>query len=110
LEGDLVCTAFETANEVAMKRYLLKPHRRREIARDRFFVVRGGIREIWPFVKDKYFIAIHFKYDPEGLLVNGEEDLGSFVEQSDIVLGLLFKRGNASIKSMLKFYKIQGAD
>lgn len=67
----LVCTAFESGNEIAMKNYLLKPHKRLEIAKGQFWVVKsGGLKECWKFIKDKYFLAIHFIYDEHKLIRN----------------------------------------
>ena len=35
-----------------------------------------------------------------------EDEIIEFITQSDIQIGILPKRGNASVKSMLKVYKI----
>ena len=70
------------------------------------------------FIKDKYFICIHFVYDEANLIrtidISNINDLSetnknvrSFIEKSDICLGILPKRGNASVKSMLKVYKLE---
>jgi len=112
-ESYLVCTAFESANEAQMKNYILKPHKRREISRGHVWLVKaGGLAECWRFIKDKYFLCIHLAYDPQTMVRNIEpEDLRSesrilkFIEESDVCLGILTKRGNASIKSMLKVYR-----
>lgn len=42
--------------------------------------------------------------DPEDL--KSESSILKFIEESDICLGILAKRGNASIKSMLKVYRL----
>ncbi len=101
-----------------MKTYLLKPHKRLEIAKEKVWVVRGGFHECWPFIKDKYFFCVHFKYDSQ-LVLKGisdsmeegeelsEQKINKFIEESDICLGILTKRGNASVKSMLKVYKLE---
>lgn len=110
----LLCSAFESANEVTMKKYLLKPHRRRELCKGNLWLVRAnGLNECWRFIKDKYFLCVHLKYDEERLLRNispedlkSEEKILDFIRESDVCLGLLTKRGNASIKSMIKVYKL----
>lgn len=109
-----LCTAFESSNEVAMKKYLLSPHRRFDIAKGNYWLIKGGLKECWRFIKDKYFLCIHFLYDPK-ILVKGvsQEDVldadkvSKFVYESDLCLGILTKRGNASVKSMLKVYKLE---
>jgi len=108
----LVCTAFDSANEAQMKNYILKPHKRREISRSHVWLVKaGGLAECWRFIKDKYFLCIHLLYDPQTLVRNIDlEDLKSesrilkYIEESDVCLGILTKRGNASVKSMLRVY------
>lgn len=59
-------------------------------------------------------MCIHFKYNPQTLLENiPPEDLVDknkvikFIEESDLCMGILTKRGNASIKSMVKVYKFE---
>lgn len=97
-----------------MKKYLLSPHKRYEIAKGNYWLVKGGLNECWRFIKDKYFFCIHFMYDPQLLLktVSNEDVLDharieKFVYESDICFGILTKRGNASVKSMLKVYKLE---
>ena len=70
-------TAFESANEVSMKNYLLKPHKRLEICKGSVWLVRAnGLRDCWRFIKDKYSLCLHFIYDSENLLRNiSEEEL-----------------------------------
>lgn len=66
-----ICTAFESANEVSMKNYLLKPHKRLEICKNNIWVVKSnGLWDCWKFIKDKYFLCIHFIYDGDTLLRN----------------------------------------
>ena len=118
----LVVTAFESANENTMKNYLLKPHKRLKLAEGKYWIVsrqegqKSPLENLWRFVKDKYFLCIHFVYDQDCLLksfepsVGGLDDkelLAKFILQSDICLGLLPKKGNASVKSMLKVYKLE---
>lgn len=81
----LVVTAFESFNEVEMKSYLLKPHKRSKIAQGNFWVIRKTsdtqsiFDNLWMFVKDKYFLCIHLVYDPKSLVKsfepNSEDDL-----------------------------------
>ena len=116
----LVVTAFESFNEVEMKSYLLKPHKRAKISQGKFWVVKKGqassvMDNLWMFVKDKYFVCIHLMYD-EKRFVKGfeptsgekiEEQINKFVLKSDICIGFLPKKGNASVKSMLKAYHLE---
>lgn len=39
--------------------------------------------------------------------INDQEKLSEFIVKSDICFGILTKRGNASVKSMLKAYKLE---
>jgi hypothetical protein len=39
----LVVTAFETANENAMKNYILRPHKRLELSKGKVWIIKGGI-------------------------------------------------------------------
>ena len=75
----------------------------------------SGLKECWRFIKDKYFFCIHFIYDSNHMLrnispedVNDMSKVSQFIYESDVCLGLLTKRGNASIKSMAKVYKVDG--
>lgn len=108
-------TAIESGNEIAMKNYLLKPHKRMEICKGNVWVItHGGLRDCWRFIKDKFFVCFHFKYSPTSLLESISQDqlddrstIARFIEESDVCLGILTKRGNASIKSMVKVYKME---
>lgn len=126
----LVVTAFESPNEVEMKNYLLKPHKRMRIANGNFWLVkhtegdegkslRPLLESLWMFVKDKYFLCVHFCYSADKLISSFkpresyskkkdlEAHVAEFIVKSDVCLGFLPKKGNASIKSMLKVYKIE---
>lgn len=54
---------------------------------------------------------IHFVYDSDSLLRSiedcSDEKVQQFIAESDICLGFLPKKGNASVKSMLKVYKLE---
>jgi hypothetical protein len=100
-----------------MKNYLLKPHKRLEIVKknggDVWLVRANGLQDCWRFIKDKYFLCIHFIFDKDRMLrtisqedINDVSKILSFIKYSDIHFGILTKRGNASIKSMLKVYKL----
>lgn len=63
-------------------------------------------------------MCIHLMYDPQSLVTGFhydkdlkertlEDQVKDFVLKSDICIGLLPKRGNASVKSMLKAYKME---
>lgn len=43
-ENYILCTAFESGNEIAMKNYILKPHKRLEISKGKYWIVRGGLQ------------------------------------------------------------------
>lgn len=98
-----------------MKNYILKPHKRLEICKGNIWVIRAnGIADCWRFIKDKFFFCVHFAYDKNTLLrninledINNRQQIEKFVTESDICLGILTKRGNASVKSMLKVYKLE---
>lgn len=108
----LLLTAFESANEVNMKNYLLKPHKRLEMCKGEVWLVKAnGLRDCWRFIKDKYFVCIHFIMDAEKVVRNinqeelrGKESIAKYIQEADVCLGILTKRGNASIKSMVKVY------
>ena len=118
----LLITTFESFNEVEMKNYLLKPHKRLQIANGKYWIIRKDrssksiLDHLWRFVRDKWFLCIHLVYDKDQLVKSLEipEDckdvnglIADFVVKSDICIGLLPKRGNASVKSMLKAYKLE---
>jgi hypothetical protein len=57
---------------------------------------------------------VHFNYNAQTLIsyinpddLNSQTKLADYIVNSDICLGVLTKRGNASIKSMLKVYKLE---
>lgn len=69
-----------------MKNYLLKPHKRIEISKGKYWVVKGGLKECWKFIKDKYFFCIHLIYDSKTLIksidekdLNDEEKIKNFI-------------------------------
>ena len=71
----LVVTAFESINEIQMKNYLLKSDQRLQISSGQYWLVRKAegssksvLDNLWKFIKDKYFLCIHLKYDEEHLL------------------------------------------
>ena len=111
----LLVTALESGNEVLMKNYLLKPHKRLELCKGNVWLVKAnGLSDCWRFIRDKYFLCIHFIYDEKSLIRNiSPEDLSDpskiarHLYESDVCMGILTKRGNASIKSMLKVYKLE---
>ena len=115
-----------------MKNYLLKAHLRPKICGGRFWLITCNdsnesiLDQLWRFIKDKHFLAVHFKYCDKELIKSFEfqegtsKEVGSvgnipsiedqvtkFIVESDICLGILPKKGNASIRSMLKVYKLE---
>lgn len=98
-----------------MKNYILKPLKRLELCKGNVWVIKAkGLIEAWNFVKDKYFFCVHFIYDQDHLIKNidpqdleSDEQIARFIYESDVCLGILTKRGNASIKSMLKAYRME---
>jgi len=71
----LVVTAFESANEVNMKNYLLKPHKRLKISCGNYWIIQQSksqesvLENLWKFIKDKYFVCLHLKYS-ENMLIS----------------------------------------
>lgn len=64
-----ICTAFESSNEVLMKNYLLKHNKRIELCKGNIWLISSkGLRECWRFIKDKYFLCLHFIYDTSLIL------------------------------------------
>ena len=52
-----------------MKNYLLKPHKRLSLSKgDIWLVSAQGLRECWKFIKEKFFLCIHFIYDSNLIL------------------------------------------
>lgn len=60
-------------------------------------------------------MCIHFHYDPKEFIKTFElkennsdsiQEIKNFIVNSDICLGFLPKKGNASVKSMLKVYNL----
>jgi len=39
----ILCTSFESGNEISMKNYILKPHKRLEISKGKYWIVLGGL-------------------------------------------------------------------
>ena len=74
-------TCFESQREEEMKRYLLYPKQRAEIAKGRFWLVRNPLTELWRFVKDKYFLCVHFRFNSDSLL----ESIGESPSQQDVL-------------------------
>ena len=70
----LVVTAFETLNEIKMKNYILKPHKRPQICEGRYWLINKEedsfsiLNQLWRFIKDKYVLFIHFVYDCNSLI------------------------------------------
>ncbi len=60
VRGDhpILVTAFESGSELEMKNYLLKPEERWTIANKKCWLI-FGIKDLWPFFKEKQFICIH---------------------------------------------------
>ena len=75
LEGShntsLIVTAFESINEIDMKAYLLKPHKRPKISQGKYWLLnkadnaKSVLDQLWMFIKDKFFVCIHMAYDKE---------------------------------------------
>ena len=110
-----MCTAFESSNEVLMKNYLLKPHKRLSLSKGEIWLVSAqGLRECWKFIKDKFFLCIHFVYDSNLILrtIDSEdllnpESIKHFIYNSDVQLGFLTKIGKGSVNSIAKVYQLE---
>ena len=100
-----------------MKNYLLKPHKRLSLSKgDIWLVSAQGLRECWKFIKEKFFLCIHFIYDSNLILrtINSEhlvntQSIQDFIYNSDVQLGFLTKRGKGSVKSIAKVYRLEEA-
>jgi hypothetical protein len=103
-----VAAVFENEKETLMKEYLLKPESRIKILEDNageIFLIDGpnSLRSISPLISDKYFVFLHFNYDPECLIKSfykepccnkqnhkehtksiTQEEICTFIQQSDI--------------------------
>jgi hypothetical protein len=57
-----------------MKNYLLKPHKREQIAEGKFWLIQKSkdcksiLDSLWKFIKDKYFVCIHLIYDKDSFI------------------------------------------
>lgn len=58
-----IISVFESVNEVSMKNYLLKNHKRFSICGGKYWIVskdsKNVLNDLWKFVNDKYFICLH---------------------------------------------------
>lgn len=106
MNQQLLVSSFESVHEVEMKQYLIgkKP------IGDYYLV--DSFADMGCFIKDKHFVAVHFHYDEAHLMrsVSAGDEIRAFLESTDIVLGLMIKRGNASVNSLLKAYGIEKDD
>ena len=56
-----------------MKKYLLRPENRINISTGKYWLIRKAegldsiLDNLWRFIKDKYFLCIHLKYDANQL-------------------------------------------
>ena len=109
-EQPILITAFESASELEMKNYLLKPDERWQIANERFWIILS-IKELWTFFKEKQFICIHLFTSQTQMVRNPEfkeftrEEARRLIELSDIQLGILIKSsGRVSVKTLVNQY------
>ena len=106
MEQQLLVTCFESVHEIEMKEYLVG----NKVHSD--FYVAEDFTHLGCLVKDKHFLAVHFQYHPDHLVksIDDGDDLSEFLRSSDVVLGLMVKRGNASVNSLLKAYGLEKED
>ena len=85
-----------------MKQYLLK-----KFTPERYHVAIS-LEDAGIFIRDKHFVAVHLRYDPKHLIssVSDNENIQTFVNQSDIILGFLVKKSIASVQTLRKTYGI----
>jgi len=75
-----------------MKKYLLKPHKRLDYCKNEIWLVKSeGLNDCWRFIKDKYFLCIHFIYDKDRMLrtipqedVEDPKKIIDFIKESDV--------------------------
>ena len=82
-----------------MKNYLLKKEERLKIADGKYFMISKQsdqstiLENLWKFIKDKYFLCIHLKYNSDHLMTsiqlspdeeNHNKEIIEFITESDI--------------------------
>jgi hypothetical protein len=85
-----------------MKQYLLKKFT------PEAYHLAASLEDAGMFIRDKHFVAVHLRYDPKHLIssVNNNENLQTFVNQSDLILGFLVKKSIGSVQTLRKSYGI----
>jgi hypothetical protein len=70
------------------------------------FLILKSIDDIWPLIIDKYFMCLHFIYDDKNFITNlnmkSSEEIAYLIENSNIHLGLMFKRSLSGKKAFIK--------
>lgn len=64
----MLVTNFESVNENSMKSYILEPKNRFEISGKSYQIIKGGLKNLYECVQDKYFVCIHLLYDSSTLV------------------------------------------
>ncbi|CDW84127.1 UNKNOWN [Stylonychia lemnae] len=111
-EAELLLTMMHSHDEVSMKKYLLNKDQRLQICNFQAFIIKGGLRNCWPLINESCFMSVNLKYDSQNLIqnleYNQEQDLdlqlAKYIKESDLQIGILFKKGFASKDSFLKSY------
>ena len=69
MKSQLLVTSFESSHEIEMKNYLIREH----LTSDYYLAEK--FEDLGCFIKDKQFVAVHFKYDADSLArsINNEE-------------------------------------
>ncbi|CAK78674.1 unnamed protein product (macronuclear) [Paramecium tetraurelia] len=105
----IVFTLFNSSDESALREYLLFPHLRNKISRERVMMARKFLN-LWMLFQDALCLVIHYNYDENQLLrpiqLNEQEDikqqLVDFICESEISICLLFKKSVSGRKAFLK--------
>ncbi|CAD8044026.1 unnamed protein product [Paramecium primaurelia] len=105
----IVFTLFNSQDESSLREYLLFPHLRNKISRERVMIARKFLN-LWMLFQDALCLVIHYKYDENQLLrpiqLNEQEDikqqLVDFICESEISICLLFKKSVSGRKAFLK--------
>lgn len=92
-----------------MKNYILDPSKRLNLAHQTYYILEDGLKSLYPLIKEHNFIIIHLKYDQHSLIKNlpaATSDILDFIQASDILVGIFFKKGDTSMDTFLKAYDL----
>ncbi len=90
-----------------MKSYILCKDKRLILSNYKYYLLEDGLKSLYPYLKEHHFVVIHLKYNPQTLISAMPEDpseVRTFILESDIQIGILFKKGDMSMDTFLKSY------